>query len=454
MNNLTVGNIIELDIRTTGINGEGVGYYNKLAVFVPGAIQKESIYAKIIEVHDRYAIASIDSFIRQSKMRVEPFCKYYGECGACTMQHIAMPEQLKIKREILINSIKRYSGVDPSTLNIQRTVPSEDIAFRNKSQMPFRDTNFGLALGLYATNSNKFIFIDNCPIQNDLVNEINHEVLSSLLSHNEHTERDGGVLKYLVVRALESSREAQVTFVVSAYKSSLLSIAEELIQNYPEIKSVAYTIQEKGAIAIFGSETVILAGNNYIKDSMLGLNIRLSPASFYQLNKGASEALYQEIISSNITSNDVIFDGYSGIGVLGLLAAKKAKHVYSVDLSSDSIKNARIIARENDIKNITFFSDRIENRFPELIKEGITPSIIFLDPPRLGLDPKVIQSIIDSKAKRIFYISCNTSTLSKNLKELLQYYDVDYMRPYDFFTETALVETLCFLKIKAVKAHK
>lgn len=448
MNNLSIGTIIKIDIRTMGINGEGVGYYNRLTVFVEGAIQKETVYAKIIEVHDKYAIASIDSFIRKSTMRVEPFCKYYGECGACTLQHVSMPEQLKIKREILINSLRRYTSLNVDEVRIERTVPSPDVDYRNKSQMPFRDTNFGLALGLYAEKSNKFVYIDNCPIQSDLVNEVDHIVLSVLLRYNQCTIKNGGVLKYLVVRALEDSGEAQVTFVLEAFREVYKEIAAVLVRDNPMIKSVAYTVQDKGNISPFGAEIVILAGNNYIKGKMLGLEVRLSPSSFYQLNQKASEALYTEIINSDIKPTDIVFDGYSGIGILGLLMAKKASHVYSVDLSSDSIKNARIIARENDIKNITFYSDRIENRFPAMIEEGINPNIIILDPPRSGLDVAVIKAILSAKPDKIFYISCNSSSLAKNLSELLKEYNVEYMRPYDFFTETALVETLCVLSLK------
>ena len=160
MNGLEIGSIIKLEIRTMGINGEGIGYYNKLAVFVPGAIQKEVINARIIDIKEKYAIAEIESIIDRSKRRVEPFCKFYGECGACTMQHIQMTEQLKIKREILINSLRRYTKLDIDKTRIEKTYPSEDISYRNKSQMPFKDTNFGLALGLYAPDSNKFVYID------------------------------------------------------------------------------------------------------------------------------------------------------------------------------------------------------------------------------------------------------------------------------------------------------
>ena len=443
MANIIKGSVIVLYIKTTGINGEGIGYYNKLAVFVKGAIQKERIYAKIEEVHDKYLVASIDSFIEKSNRRVEPFCKYYESCGACNMQHIKMNEQLKIKRQVLINSLKRYTPkLDLSKTTIELTEPSPEIAYRNKSQMPFRDTNFGLALGLYQENTNKFIYIDECPIQTPLVNKINKKVLSVLLKYKQTTTKNGGILKYLCVRALEESKEAQVTFIVSEYKDILKTISEEIYNSIDEVKSVAYSIQDKGSVSIFGNITEIIVGRNYIHDNCLGLKISLSPKSFYQLNKKSSENAFRRVLEDEISSDDIVFDGYSGIGVLGLLFATKAKHVYSVDIKSDSIKNARIIARENDISNITFYSDRIENRFPRLIEEGIHPDIVILDPPRSGLDPKVIDALNKINAKKIYYISCNSSTLAKNLNDLIDKYEVKNIRPYDFFTETAHVETV------------
>nr|MCR5741843.1 23S rRNA (uracil(1939)-C(5))-methyltransferase RlmD [Gammaproteobacteria bacterium] len=423
MAELLVGSVIKLDIRKMGINGEGIGYYNKLAIFVPGAIEKETIYAKIEDVKEKYATASISSFIKVSNRRVEPFCKYFEECGACTMQHISHKEQLKIKREILINSLRRYTKLDVSKIRIEKCVESPDLNYRNKSQLPFKDTNFGLALGLYSAGTNKFVYIDNCAIQKDAVNSINEKVLSLLISEDCHTPKEGGELLYLVVRALDSG-EAQVTFVLNEYKDKYKRIAEKIIEKYPEIKTVAYSIHDRDDVTVLSDECTVLAGNNYIKDEILSLEVRLSPKSFYQLNKKASELLYKEIIDSDIKEDDVIFDGYSGIGILGLLLSQKAKHVYSVDLSSDSIKNARIIQRQNGIKNITFFSDRIENRFPRLIEEGINPSVVVLDPPRSGLDKKVIESIKNSGARKVYYISCNSSSLAKNLNDLLDKYEI------------------------------
>ena len=247
-NNLLVGQIIKLDIRSMGINGEGIGYYNKLAVFVPGAIEKEEVFVKITEVNEKYAKGEIDSFIRESKRRVEPICKFFNECGACTMQHIDYTMQLKIKRNILISSLKKYApSLNLDETKIHLTTPSDEISYRNKSQMPFRDTNFGLSLGLYQEGTNKFIFIDKCGIESDGVNEIKKLVLTCLIKYNQSTKKNGGVLKYLVVRYLDG--EAQVTFVLDEYRDIYKEIAKELMSKSSDIWTVAYTISNKNSVS-------------------------------------------------------------------------------------------------------------------------------------------------------------------------------------------------------------
>ena len=259
MTNMIKGSVILLDIKGMGINGEGIGYYNKLTVFVKGAIQKERVYVKIDEVHENYCIGSIESFVEKSNRRVEPFCKYYKDCGACNLQHVQMNEQLKIKRQNLINSLKRYTRkLDLTNTKIEMTVPSPEIAYRNKSQMPFRDTNFGLALGLYQDGTNKFVYVDECGIQNSLVNKINAKALSILIKYNQSTEKTGGVLRYLVVRALEDSKEAQVTFILSKYLPIYSDIANDLMNAIKEVKSVAYSIQDKNSVNLFGNKTEII----------------------------------------------------------------------------------------------------------------------------------------------------------------------------------------------------
>ena len=180
--------------------------------------------------------------------------------------------------------------------------------------MPFRDTNFGLSLGLYQENTNKFVYIDECKIQSQLVNTVINKVLTILRRHNETTDKKGGVLKYLVVRALESSKEAQVTFILKEFKDSFKEIGKEVYDSMDEIKSVFYSIQDKNSVSIFGSTTILLEGRNYIRDNMLGLKVSLSPKSFYQLNSEASKNLYSEILNSDIKETDIVFDCYSGIG--------------------------------------------------------------------------------------------------------------------------------------------
>ena len=245
--NLVIGDNIKLDIRKQGINGEGIGYYNRTLVFVPGAINKEKIYCEIVEVSRNFAIGKIVEHIRVSKKRVTPLCKYYEDCGGCHMQHIDYKEQLKIKQSIIKQALKKYTTINVDELDLFKTKGMEYFyKYRNKSQMPFKNTNFGLALGFYKPESNHFVFVDECINHHDMINKINKLTLRLLrkykLSAND-AENTSGNLLFLVTRYLEKTNSASVTFVVTKYKESLKKVAAELMKEEPAIKSVSFTIK-------------------------------------------------------------------------------------------------------------------------------------------------------------------------------------------------------------------
>ena len=451
-NNVNVNDEIILDIRKMGINGEGIGYYNKLAVFVDGAIVKETVKCKIIERKPKYAKAEIVEIVRQSTKRVEPFCKYYKTCGACQLQHIEYKEQLKIKKNLVLESIKRYTNLSDNDIKILDTVKNETIerGFRNKSQMPLKNTEFGLAMGLFHINSNKFIFVDKCPVQMDLINRINKDILTILRKHDVKAcmnDKDG-LVKYVITRSLINNHSSQVTLSVKKYDPILEKVAKDIME-IPTVKSCHYTIVKVKDEKVFGDEVVKLAGVDYLTDYFKGFKVLLSPKSFYQLNSPQAEKLYDRVVELlNLSKKDVVVDGYSGIGLIGMMMAKYAKEVIEIDYSTDSINDAKRNALENKVTNMKFYADKIENVLPKLLVSNNKPNILVLDPPRTGIDENVLKAILKSNVEKIVYISCNHSTLGKNLNELTKKYDIELVEPYDFFYGTSHVESLVYLKLK------
>lgn len=456
MYTLNIGDKIKLEIRKQGINGEGIGYFNKLAIFVPGAILKETVNCEIIDMKAGYAMARLDSVERVSTKRVEPPCKFFDKCGGCQMQHIEYSEQLKIKKSILKQSLNRYTELTNTDNLIKKTLGMENhLGYRNKSQMPFRNLNFGLSLGLYAPGSNHFVFVDDCIVQHPKVNLINNTVLSLMRKHqimaNDNMNKEG-ILLHLVTRYLEKTNHASVTFIVSKFNKQLEEIAKEIMDSHPEVKSVSYSINRKNNTLVFGKSVEFLLGDKYILDEFEGLQIKISPDAFHQLNSKQMEILYREIEkAAKPTGKEIVIDCYSGIGITTLKLAKNAKFVYGIDYSVPSIKDAKANAKLNGIENVEMIAEHVEGALPRLLASNVLADIIVFDPPRSGLDQSVIQAVLEAKVKKLIYVSCNPSTLAKNLADLGSIYDVKFIQPIDMFPHTSNVESVTLLELKITK---
>ncbi len=450
---LTVGDKIILNIRKQGINGEGIGYYNRTLIFVPGAIQKERVACEITFVSRNYGIAKMLKIERKSTKRVTPPCKYYEECGGCHMQHIDYSEQLKIKRDILKQALKKYTNLDVENLKITRTMGMENpYYYRNKAQMPFKNTNFGLALGFYKPESNHFVYIDECIVHHKMINQINNVVLRLLRKHdvkaNDSRHRDG-VLVYLVTRYLEETKQASVIFVVKSMDKRLEIIAKELMSEVKEVKSVHYSISNPKSHLVISNDIHLIKGEPYIEEKFQGLTIKLSPDAFHQMNSEQMKKMYEKIFTMlKFSAESTVFDLYSGIGITSLLMTKKVKRVYGIDYSESSMSDAKLNAKTNAIDNVEFKIGHVESVVPKLVEEGISPNIILLDPPRKGVEDKVLQAMLKSSANQILYISCNPSTLAKDLSQLLKQYQVELIVPVDMFPNTASVESMTLLTRK------
>jgi len=450
---LEVGSKVKLEIRKQGINGEGIGYFNKLAIFVPGAILKETVNCEIVELNKTYAVAKINEIVRPSTRRVIPPCKFYEQCGGCQMQHIEYKEQLKIKLSIIRQALSRYTDYLVDNIEIRKTLGmKETFWYRNKSQMPFRNTNFGLALGLYAAQTNHFVYVDECMVQHQKVNEINQDTLSLLRKYKlmaNDTMNPEGILLNLVTRYLETTNTASVTFIVTDFDPILEKVAMDLIKKNPVVDSVTYSVNRKSNPLMFGKSVELLAKQPYIVDEFAGMQVKISPDAFHQLNSKQMVILYEQIEkAAGLTGKEVIIDAYSGIGITSLLLAGKAKKVYGIDYSEASISDANFNAKHNHISNVQFIEDHVEGALPKLVASGVVPDILVLDPPRAGLHESVIKLILQTKIKKMIYVSCNPSTLAKNLGQLQKTYDIEFIQPIDMFPHTAGVESLTVLKLK------
>jgi 23S rRNA (uracil-5-)-methyltransferase RumA len=450
--NLAIGDKLTLEIRKQGINGEGIGYYQKLAIFVPGAITQESVAVEIVDLKPGYALAKIDSILRQSTRRIVPPCPYYERCGACHMLHIAYPEQMKIKQSILKQSLRRYTSLETEALEIRRTLGMKSTFwYRNKSQMPFKNTPNGLTLGLYENNSNKFVTIDSCLVQEPLVNETNTKIVSILARRQvkaADSSNPDGILLNLITRYVSSTDALQVTFIVTRCNPVLKAIAEEILREIPRVKGVFCSVNKQHTVTMFGKSIDLLAGDPYVLERIGDLQIKLSPEAFHQLNTRQMAVLYEEILKAcALEGHEVVIDAFCGVGISALQMARHAKMVFGIDISTSSIKDAIANAVLNGIKNVAFMADRVEKMLPELLSKARKPDIIVFDPPRSGLEEPVLDAVIQARIPKIIYVSCNPSTLAKNLDRLTRQYRIEYIQPIDMFPHTSSVESITVLRL-------
>ncbi|MCL1991231.1 MAG: 23S rRNA (uracil(1939)-C(5))-methyltransferase RlmD [Defluviitaleaceae bacterium] len=437
-------------IKRIGINGEGIGYYKRQAVFIPGALVDEEVVAKCTKVAKNYAEAQLIRVKKKSSHRVKPACELYGKCGGCQLQHMSYEEQLAVKRSILIHAVERYANMPLPVLE-KITFPTFGMKnpynYRNKASMPVSQDDEGLLVGLFELNSRRLIPVENCPIHYDGVNHvIRHAVdlLDDFRVYPYNAKSKKGTVRHLVVRQSKTSKEVQVTFVMANDSFPKMdALARELMQACKDVKSVFMSINASDDHEIFGQTAKLIRGKETISDNLGPLKFNLSAKSFYQLNSEQTHVLYQEVKkAAKVTKNESVIDAYCGVGTIGQFLAPAAYEVRGVDTNEDAIEDARKNAKLNNLDNVSYDVGDAGVIVPKWIKSGFKPHVMIVDPPRSGLDTKMIQLILNVRPKTLIYVSCNPSTLAKTLSKLRGQYKIDYMQPVDMFPQTANVEAV------------
>lgn len=439
-----------LTIKRLGINGEGIGYYKRKAVFVPGVIPPEEVIVKITDVQDKFATGEVVKINIQAQKRVQPFCKHFGVCGGCQTMHIDYDEQLSLKEEMLSQTLERYAGIDQTKFHINSMVGMNTPKYyRHKAQLPVKNTPTGITTGLYQINSNNLVPIIDCPVHSEQINFVNRKVLeicdaNEVYAFDPQTMR--GLLRYVVIRESHHTGEIQVTLVITIFNKVLHKVANE-IAKIPNVVSVGISKnKEMSNVEIFGDEVEILAGKNYITEGIGKTRYDLKAKAFYQLNPSQAMKLYQYVESQiNFEEEKNIVDAYCGAGAISMLIAPEASRVVGIDLSKESLYSALHNKKVNNLENVNFFQGEVKDLLPKLYDKGFNPDTVIIDPPRSGIDDKTLDLLNRKVVKKIIYVSCNPATLAKNLKVLLKKYKLVSVAPFDMFPQTSHIESVSVL---------
>ncbi|WP_066298387.1 23S rRNA (uracil(1939)-C(5))-methyltransferase RlmD [Bacillus sp. FJAT-29937] len=451
---LKLNQTFPLTIKRLGINGEGVGYFKKQVVFVPGALPGEEVVVEATKVNPKFAEAKIKKIRKKSEHRIQPPCPIYEECGGCQLQHLQYSQQLKEKRDIVIQALERHTKLNPAQLNIKETIGMEDPwNYRNKSQFQVGFKDGQVLAGLYGMNSHRLINIDQCAVQHPQTNKATVTVKKILQDlkipiYNERTRK--GLVRTIVSRVGIRTGELQIVLITTQKelpKKDL--IIQEIKKRLPEVKSIIQNVNGQKTSLIFGEETVKLEGNDFIQETLGDLSFELSARTFFQLNPEQTVKLYNEVKeAAGLTGKEKVVDAYCGVGTIGLWVADQAAEIRGMDIIPESIEDAKKNAARHGIKHAKYIAGKAEVLLPKWVKEGWKPDVIIVDPPRTGLDKQLLKTILKVKPKKVVYVSCNPSTLAKDIDVLSTSYKVDMIQPVDMFPQTAHVETVALIELK------
>lgn len=451
---MVVGQKIEIDILSEGMNGEGVAKADGIVIFVPQTMVGEKVLAEITAIKKSFAIAKVIKIIEPSQYRVIPECKICFKCGGCEMLHIDYNHQLEIKKQNVKNCIDKECRIDSKVDDV--VASPKRVGYRNKIQLPVTRQNNQVVAGYFAQDSHKVIpfctqnqegkcLLNDEAMQGIITSFLNYVAKFNISTYDETNHK--GLIRHLVIRKVGDKFAVCVVANGKTLPRYKEFIADLQAKGYDF--SLYLSPNERKTNVIMGDEVITLFGEKVLKCNTLGVNYYVSPQSFMQINDDVRDMIYSRVGEIIENSNiDNVIDAYSGIGIMSNIFARYAKKVYAIEIVKQAVDDAKILAKANGNENkIVNICGDCAKELPAVISK-LDKSIVVIDPPRKGCDKAVLDSIIKAGPTKIIYISCNPATLARDLKLLSDTYSIDSITPYDMFPQTKHVETLVVLSKK------
>ncbi|HGC9881854.1 TPA: 23S rRNA (uracil(1939)-C(5))-methyltransferase RlmD [Streptococcus agalactiae] len=449
--NVVLKQRIPLKIKRMGINGEGIGFYKKTLIFVPGALKGEEVFCQISSVRRNFAEAKLLKINKKSKNRVEPPCSIYKECGGCQIMYLQYDKQLEFKTDVIRQALMKFKPEGYENYEIRKTIGmSEPEHYRAKLQFQVRSFGGNVKAGLYAQGTHRLIDIKDCLVQDSLTQEMINRVAELLGKYKLpiYNERKIAGVRTVMIRRAQASGEVQLIFITSK-RLDFDDVVIELVREFPELKTVAVNINASKTSDIYGQITEVIWGQESINEEVLDYGFSLSPRAFYQLNPKQTQILYSEAVKAlDVKEDDDLIDAYCGVGTIGLAFAGKVKSVRGMDIIPEAIQDAKENALYMGFTNTHYEAGKAEDIIPRWYSEGFRANALIVDPPRTGLDDKLLNTILKMPPEKMVYVSCNTSTLARDLVTLTKVYHVHYIQSVDMFPHTARTEAVVKLQRK------
>lgn len=437
-------------IRITGITneGSGVGRIDGIAVFVPFAAVGDLLEIQIIKTASTYCYGRILNILEPSQDRIESDCPAFGKCGGCSFRHINYEAELATKAGWVQDHLRRIGGVDAGEVDILPSPQTE--RYRNKAQLPVAMSDERIITGFYAFRSHRVVPFYDCKLQPEVFKKIIDCILVWAQRHNievydEETGR--GVLRHIYLRRAEMTGEIMVCLVATTSPGHMGQLVRRLLTDCPEITSILVNLNKENTNVILGGKYISIYGKEYITDRLCGLEFSISPASFFQVNRQGAEVLYgiaKEF--AQLTGSETLVDLYCGAGTIGLSMADKVSKLIGVEITPQAVDNAKANAAKAGIANAEFLCADAGTAAAELAEKDKQADVVILDPPRKGCDEKTIEAVCKMNPQRIVMISCNSSTMARDVKRFAELgYHMEKVRAVDMFPRTSHVETVVLM---------
>lgn len=447
-------------VNITSINSSGFGVcrVDGVVCFVAGGVTGDELEIKIIKSKKNYNIGKIEKIITPSPKRQENDCDVFKKCGGCCYRHVKYEDELEIKETGVRDAFTRIGHLE--NINLKPIIPAESsLRYRNKAQYPVKNENGKFYAGFFASRTHDIIPCDDCLLQPEIFSEIVKEVClwaerNNIPSYDEKTNK--GTLRHIYLRIAEATNEVMLT-LVSAQKKIKNSdeLIETITKKFPDVKSIILNINSEKTNVILGEKCITLYGNDYITDVLCDTKIKISPLSFYQVNRRQAEKLYNKAkdYMGNVQGKNIL-DLYCGTGTIGLCTAKDAAKLIGVEIIPEAIEDAKENAKINGRENTEFICGDAEKAAEVLKEKNISADIIIVDPPRKGLTPKLIETISDFNPEKVVYVSCDPATLARDCGIFRNYnFEVIEATPVDLFPRTSHCETVALLSQQKARTH-
>ena len=440
--------------KCVDISSEGKGVIKTVygVVFVDSLLLGEEAEVEITYAGKGVSYGVIRKLLSLSPDRIQPKCPISTACGGCVFQNASYEYELKYKKHKVEEALKRIGHIDNVAVNDVIGMDNPE-HYRNKIQVPFGKENKHVVYGFYKAKTHKIIPIKQCNIEDVKAGPILENIARLMEEfHIDPYNEDyrTGIIRHVLIRTSLSTNEIMVVVVANVDTfPGRNNFIKELVKRCPQISTIIYNVNKRDTNVILGESDKTLFGKGYITDEILGLKFNISSQSFFQINPIQVQKLYKTALNfAKLTKNDEVLDAYAGVCTIGLLAAPHVKKVTSVELVKSAVINGINNARLNSINNIEI----IEADCTEFINKKMPHfDVVIMDPPRKGSSPEFLSAIKKIKPSRLVYISCEPSTLARDLEMLKDMYKIDVVQPVDMFSRSFHVETICALSFKGQK---